>query len=252
MNIFNILDFAGHYDYSVLAANTAIIFNLQRIAKDIFPALIEELSIGLILIIFLWTTITASLKKLKCRLIINSNLPTVLAICAFLFINYIFTPYSAVDSGGENNFPLRLGLLFFVFLYFIALFFADLLHPKTGSAVLLLSICGMFIVSQFSSIENMTIAVSTTLLVSILARWNKLTSAKFSFALLILGIIILFLPSKKKGENEFSDVQIQDDRNIAYAGANRHFQLYDNKSNHNIPYINVDRDQNLKWNKEIK
>jgi len=157
-----------------------------------------------------------------------------------------------VDSGGGNNFSLRLGLLFFVFLYFMSLIFADLLHPKAGSAAFLLSICGMFIVSRFSSIENMTIAASTTLLVSILARWSKLTSAKFSFALLILGIIILFVPSKKKWENEFSDIQNQGDLNIAYAGANRHFQLYDNKLSHNIFYINVDRDQNLKWDKEKK
>ena len=252
MSIFNIMDFAGHYDYSLLAANTAIIFNLQRIAKDIFPVLIEELSIGLILLAFPWITSIVSLKKLKSRLVINSNLPIILGICAFLLINYIFTPYSAVDSGGGNNFSLRLGLLFFVFLYFISLIFADLLHPQTGSAVLFLSICGLFIVSRFSSIENMTIALSTTLLITILARWSKLTSAKFSFTLLILGIIILVVPSRKKWENEFSDVQNQGGLNIAYAGANRHFQLYDNKLSHNIFYINVDRDQNLKWDKEKK
>jgi len=63
-------------------------------------------------------------------------------------------------------------------------------------------------------------------------------------------VIILFKPATKKWENYFSDVKYLKKLNIAYAGTNRHFQLYDKNLNFNVYYINVDRNQDLKWDKE--
>ena len=55
---------------------------------------------------------------------------------------------------------------------------------------------------------------------------------------------------KRNWHNLFSGLSGHQSLNIAYAGTNRHFQLYDGSLKYNLFYINVDRKQNLKWNRE--
>jgi len=252
INIPGILTLPGHYDHSLLINQTALLFNFPRISRDIVYVLIKELSLGLILLSLIWVHLLLSPKKIKKHLSKNLFLKYTLYACLFLLLQFLLTPYSAIDTGGGGNFSLRLGLIFFSLFYLISLSFSNLIPSKHLLYLFLFFLSGLFVSSQFSSLKNMILAAIITLFLFLFAKWNKSFLEFAGFLVITLGLILLFKPTEKKWENIFYDSMGYKNLNVAYAGSNRHFQLYDKHLKFNIHYINVDREQEQKWDKESR
>ena len=64
---------------------------------------------------------------------------------------------------------------------------------------------------------------------------------------LLLLIILLLQSPSKKWPSPLPGYPQEEGHKIAYAGTNRHFQLFDNELSHRVIYIHVDRPQALTW-----
>jgi len=250
INLLGILHFPGHYDFSLLTAETSILFSFPQIASEVFPTLLRELSLGFLMFLFLWISPLFRLKKVKQSLAKNSSFLILFLIFIYLFYNYLTTPYSALNTAGGFNFSLRLGLFFLALLYLISLKLASSLGSKLLIFVLLLGSVGLFLLGKSSSLCNLLLGLLALLLFWGWAQLKKLLYLLPGFFFLLMILIIAFKPQIKKWENYFADSLHLEQANIAYAGTNRHFQLYDRNLNFNVLYLNVNRAQNLKWNKE--
>lgn len=250
INFLGIIKFPGHYNTNILSSENSIFFSFPRIAHGILHTLFEDLSIGLILFIIFWISPLLSLKKTRPKIANNTNLKIIIVASTFLFINFLFTPYSGLNTAGGFNFSLRLGLVFLTLLYLASLALFCSSNFRYQALVLCSSIICLFASGKFLSLHSLLVASLVLLSFLILVRSRKFKPGYFSFLFITLIIILILRPPIKKWENYFSDVKHYKKINIAYAGTNTHFQLYDKYLAYNIFYINVDRTQNLKWNKE--
>jgi len=242
INFLGIISFPGIYDLNVITYNTGLFFNFKRVSGEILPILIQELSVGLILIGSIWITgLLLLLSKIK-----NSalDLREVFGLTAFFFFLYLFTPYTAIDTGGGPNFSLRLGLIFFGFFFLTTIKMSSLFDKNIFYGLFLMTIIILFLGRlKIYPLSIIIIGVGLTLILTLLIHFFPLSFRQvFLFLVIFLGLII----PKPKMEwfNYFSDQKKLLTANIAYAGSNRHFQLYDKYIKYNLFYIRVNKDQN--------
>jgi len=238
---------AGHYDYSVLAVNTAVLFNLSRYGKEGLYVLMREMSFGLAF--FAVCAVVALVKHKNLRIYTTTHfLYRILLVLAFFcFINFLVTPYSAVDSGGGFNVSLRLGLVFLGLFYLSSLGAAHAGLSRSAGYLFLPFVLLLTVSSGFSGMQHI-IPASGCLISVFLSTSKRLKILIPGIPAAVIVILLLFQPSPKKWESELDELSVPPSAKIAYAGANRHFQLYDEHLNRRLLHINVDRDQGLGWN----
>ncbi|MGB8952667.1 MAG: glycosyltransferase family 39 protein [Candidatus Aminicenantales bacterium] len=250
MNFLGFIQFPGPYDFSVLASQTSILFTLPQIADDIFPTLLNELSAGLLLFVFLWISSLLGMKKTRRNLAGDTSFKIFILIGLFLLISFLLTPYSGLNTAGGFNLSLRLGLFFLALLFMISLKLAISAEIRPLAFVLLFFAVGLFLLGKQFSGRNFLWALGALLLLWGLASFKRACRFGPAYPFLFLALLALFRPPLQNWENYFwDDLQLRN-IHIAYAGTNRHFQLYDKYLTYTIRTINVNRQQAQKWNQE--
>jgi len=242
VNFMSLISLPGVYDLNVLTCKTALFFNFKRVSKEILPILIQELSVGLILIGSIWIAgLLFLLTKIKKS---DLDFREVLSLTILFFLFYLFTPYTAIDTGGGLNFSLRLGLVFFGFFFLTTLKISSLIDKRIFYFFALTTIIILFLAKlKTYPISILMIGLGLTLILTLLVHFIPLSYNQIFLCLMILLGLIIPKP-KMKWVNYFSDQKKLLTTNIAYAGSNRHFQLYDKNLKYNLFYIRVNKDQN--------
>lgn len=253
-DLFGILYFPGVYELGILLLNTSILFNFSQIKRDVIYIVIKELSVGLFFLLIVWMSMLYGIitKKIK----FPKELRNLMFLSGLFFFFYLFTPYTAIDTGGGPNFSLRLGIVFVGFLFLSTIIMSSFIIDKFIKIIILcLGIAQFCLVLNLFKIINVLFALFFTLIIFYILSLHKQKIMMYTLIGLVTLIIFIglkFLPlPRMKWENYFYDIKRLETVNIAYAGTNRHFQLYDNELKYNVIYIKVNRDQReQKWSAE--
>ncbi len=250
INLLNLIKLRGFYKYGILSKATSLWSTYNRIKQNLAPILFSELSVGLFICLFIWIYCLVNYKTIKQKIIRNSYFYVLLAILVLSFIEYLMMPYTGLNTARALNFSLRLGLIFLAAFFLVSLSilyyseFKYIIHLCiTGAMLLLLS-------EHISTIKNIFLSFFIITLFIIYKSLRKNGTVFASFLIISCLTIIFLRPEIRKWKNYFYDLKGLPRANLAYAGRNVHFQLFDKHLKYKVVYINVDRNQNLKWNKE--
>ncbi len=241
-----VFSFPGFFSPGSISRTTSIVHNFPVIRESIIPTVYSELSFSLIAFLLLGLVPFAFIKR-KSLLRISWLMA---GIGMLLGASFLTSPLSALTSARGINFSLRLGLPFVAALFLFLLAWAQNIPDRILIPVLAFPLAALVFFPFKQHPAAMIAACALALLVRFTPRFRHLKTILCGFSVVFILAWAVDSPMKRHWHNLFSGLSGRQSLNIAYAGTNRHFQLYDGSLKYNLFYINVDRKQNLKWNRE--